>query len=228
QFQGYKFDPNGEYVRRWLPELARLPTEWIHHPWDAPESVRQAAGIELGSNYPFPIVELDAARARLEEALSQMWLLESEEEGLGDSSESVPMVVAFPQDDNEPIRNNPAVREYEDQMVPSITTSSLLLRAEEGATTDAGNNGGHETRGEEVVPSNMNPTTAEGEPTTERNFSGVGRSSEDSTAESSNNSSRGENGGIVPVWSPSSSSYSDQLHPQSHQIINWTRLSQTG
>ncbi|KAK6130739.1 hypothetical protein DH2020_035527 [Rehmannia glutinosa] len=97
QFEGYEFDPNGEYVRRWLPELARLPTEWIHHPWNAPESVLEAAGIELGSNYPLPLVEIDAAKARLQEALSQMWQHETAsraavengmEEGLGDSSES--------------------------------------------------------------------------------------------------------------------------------------------
>ncbi|KAG0448714.1 hypothetical protein HPP92_027684 [Vanilla planifolia] len=71
QFEGYKFDPHGEYVRRWLPELSRLPTEWIHHPWDAPESVLQAAGVELGSNYPFPIVHLSAAKQRLQEALAE-------------------------------------------------------------------------------------------------------------------------------------------------------------
>ena len=39
---GYKYDPDGEYVRRWVPELTRLPTEWIHHPWDAPPHVRMA------------------------------------------------------------------------------------------------------------------------------------------------------------------------------------------
>ena len=105
QLEGYKFDPHGEYVRRWLPELARLPTEWIHHPWDAPASVLQAAGVELGSNYPVPIVELDAAKARLQEALSEMWQLEAAsraamdtgmEEGLGDSSDVPP--IEFPQD----------------------------------------------------------------------------------------------------------------------------------
>ncbi|KAE8666805.1 Cryptochrome-1 [Hibiscus syriacus] len=92
-FEGYKFDPHGEYVRRWLPELARLPTDWIHHPWNAPECVLQAAGIELGSNYPLPIVGIDAAKDRLQEALSEMWQLEAAsraaiengtEEGLGD------------------------------------------------------------------------------------------------------------------------------------------------
>ena len=144
QFEGYKFDPHGEYVRRWLPELARLPTEWIHHPWNAPESVLQAAGIELGSNYPRPIVEIDAAKARLDEALSEMWQQEAAsraalengtDEGLGDS-ESMP--IAFPTDiqmdvDHEPARNNPTLgRRYEDQMVPSMTSS--FLRVEEEVT----------------------------------------------------------------------------------------------
>ncbi|KAK9270060.1 hypothetical protein L1049_025633 [Liquidambar formosana] len=137
QFEGYKFDPNGEYVRRWLPELARLPTEWIHHPWNAPESVLQAAGIELGSNYPLPIVEIDAAKTRLQKALSEMWqreaasraAMENEtEEGLGDSTETAP--IAFPQDiqmeeNHEPVRNNPntVTRRYEVQMVPTMTSS---------------------------------------------------------------------------------------------------------
>lgn len=142
QFEGYKFDPYGEYVRRWLPELARLPTEWIHHPWDAPESVLQAAGIELGSNYPLPIVELDEAKSRLQDALSEMWELEAAsraeiengmDEGLGDSSDEPP--IAFPQElqqmevDRATI-HTPATagRRRADQMVPSITSS--LVRAE--------------------------------------------------------------------------------------------------
>ncbi|KAL6542845.1 Cryptochrome-1 [Orobanche hederae] len=145
---GYKFDPNGEFVPRWLPELARLPTEWIHHPWNAPPSVLQAAGIELGSNYPLPIVGIDAAKARLHEALAQMWQHEAAsraviengtEEGLGDSSESPPPPpIAFPHDMEEDhaadIRNNPAtttIRHYEDQMVPSMTTSLVRVEEEE-------------------------------------------------------------------------------------------------
>ncbi|KAH7846857.1 hypothetical protein Vadar_018936 [Vaccinium darrowii] len=145
QFEGYKFDPNGEYVRRWLPELSRLPTEWIHHPWNAPESVLQAAGIELGSNYPRPIVGIDAAKARLEEALSEMWQLEAAsraalengtEEGLGDSDS---MPIAFPPDiqmnmDHEPMpTNHNTVRRYEDQMVPTMTSSLLRVEEEESS-----------------------------------------------------------------------------------------------
>ncbi|XP_050217182.1 cryptochrome-1 isoform X2 [Mercurialis annua] len=73
EMQGSKFDPEGEYVRQWLPELARMPTEWIHHPWEAPHNVLKAAGVELGQNYPKPIVDLDLARERLTEAIFRMW-----------------------------------------------------------------------------------------------------------------------------------------------------------
>jgi deoxyribodipyrimidine photo-lyase len=62
--QGERFDPDGAYVRRWCPELARLPDRWIHQPWAAPDPVLAAAGIALGRDYPRPIVDL--ARSRLE------------------------------------------------------------------------------------------------------------------------------------------------------------------
>lgn len=265
QFEGYKCDPNGEYVRRWLPELSRLPTEWIHHPWNAPESVLQAAGVELGSNYPRPIVEIEAAKVRLEEALCEMWHLEAAsraaiengtEEGLGDS-ESMP--IAFPADMqidvvNEPIRNNPATgRRYEDQMVPSMTFS--LLRVEEGEVSSGLRNSEADSRGE--VPVNMNQAQGreavdqgnmqivrENQVLPQFNVTSRLRDVEDSTAESSSSIRSVRDGGIVPVWSPSNSSYSEQFvgeengigasssylqsHPQSHQLMNWRRLPQTG
>jgi deoxyribodipyrimidine photo-lyase len=62
--QGEKFDPDGRYVRAWLPELARLPDRFIHRPAEAPEDVLKAAGIALGADYPRPIVDHGAARAR--------------------------------------------------------------------------------------------------------------------------------------------------------------------
>jgi len=70
--QGEKFDPDGEYVRRWVPELARLPNQWIHKPWEAPASLLSEAGVEVGKNYPRPIVEHAAARKRALAALAIM------------------------------------------------------------------------------------------------------------------------------------------------------------
>ena len=60
--QGEKFDPNGEYVRRWVPELARMPKKFIHQPWEAPKLVLLEAGVNLGENYPRPIVDHKQAR----------------------------------------------------------------------------------------------------------------------------------------------------------------------
>jgi deoxyribodipyrimidine photo-lyase len=60
--QGEKFDPDGSYVRAFVPELARLPAEFLHRPSEAPAEVLARAGVRLGENYPNPVV--DHARAR--------------------------------------------------------------------------------------------------------------------------------------------------------------------
>jgi deoxyribodipyrimidine photo-lyase len=61
--QGAKFDPDGAYVRRWVPELDRLPTKFIHEPWEAPMDVLAEAALILGRDYPQPIVDHGEARA---------------------------------------------------------------------------------------------------------------------------------------------------------------------
>ncbi|MDO8950524.1 MAG: deoxyribodipyrimidine photo-lyase [Actinomycetota bacterium] len=62
--QGEKFDPDGRYVKRWVPELEGLSPEWIHRPWAAPSNVLASAGVVLGARYPQPIVDHAAARLR--------------------------------------------------------------------------------------------------------------------------------------------------------------------
>lgn len=62
--QAEKFDPEGAYIRHYLPELARLPTRYIHAPWLAPSLELAAAGICIGRDYPAPIVEHAGARNR--------------------------------------------------------------------------------------------------------------------------------------------------------------------
>jgi len=70
--QSEKFDPDGEYIKRWVPELAKLPKPWFHHPWQAPEPVLIAHGVELGKNYPHPVVDHAFARDRALHAFKQL------------------------------------------------------------------------------------------------------------------------------------------------------------
>lgn len=70
--QGKTFDPQGTYVRRWVPELARLPTPLIHEPWLADTATRETAGVKLGETYPRPVVSHEAARRRALEAYERL------------------------------------------------------------------------------------------------------------------------------------------------------------
>ncbi|PIA52145.1 hypothetical protein AQUCO_01000194v1 [Aquilegia coerulea] len=258
QFEGYRFDPDGEYVRRWLPELARLPTEWVHHPWNAPEPVLQAAGVELGMNYPLPIVEIDSAKDRLQQSVAEMWQLEAAsraaiengtEEGLGDSSDSAP--IAFPQDimdvDHEPARNDTTSipRRHQDQMVPSMTSSFLKVSDESSSE----HRESAENSRQEVPQEPLRETLNQGSPHAFRQNNSppqfninMGLHNFEDVAESSSISRSSKDGGVVPIWCPSSSSSSEQFvveendtessssylqrHPQSNELIDWRRLSQ--
>lgn len=62
--QGKKFDAKGVYIRRWIPELAKLPNTLIHQPWKANKNILQAANIILGKTYPHPVIDHAFARQK--------------------------------------------------------------------------------------------------------------------------------------------------------------------
>lgn len=70
--QGKKFDPNGDYVRKYVPELENVPDRFLHNPWEAPDAVLAEVGIALGTDYPNPIVDLKESRNRALAAFSEL------------------------------------------------------------------------------------------------------------------------------------------------------------
>ncbi|MCW5588791.1 MAG: deoxyribodipyrimidine photo-lyase [Legionellales bacterium] len=70
--QGQKFDPNGVYTRHYLPELTHLPDRYLFNPWEAPQSVLTQAGIILGKNYPYPLVDLKSSREKALQAYQKI------------------------------------------------------------------------------------------------------------------------------------------------------------
>lgn len=76
--QGRRFDPAGQWVRRWVPELDAVPAAYVHEPWTMPADVQAAAGCSIGVDYPEPIVRHAEARAR--------WLASIEAAGISPRS----------------------------------------------------------------------------------------------------------------------------------------------
>jgi deoxyribodipyrimidine photo-lyase len=70
--QGEKFDPDGAYVKRWVPELAKLPPRLVHRPWSATPAELANAGLGPGVDYPRPIVDHDLARKRALATFAEM------------------------------------------------------------------------------------------------------------------------------------------------------------
>lgn len=62
--QGEKFDPDGIYIKKYVPELSALPRKYLYAPWTAPENILQTSGVTLGKTYPKPMVDHGAARER--------------------------------------------------------------------------------------------------------------------------------------------------------------------
>ena len=66
--QGVKHDPEGTYIRRWLPQLADVPQKYIHTPWEMPDNIQVQASCQIGKHYPLPIIDHGFARQRTVEA----------------------------------------------------------------------------------------------------------------------------------------------------------------
>ena len=69
---GRKWDPKGDYVRRYCPELKNMPLRYLFAPWTAPQSVQDVAKCRIGTDYPSPIIDHKQARAHNLELIRQI------------------------------------------------------------------------------------------------------------------------------------------------------------
>lgn len=70
--QGQKFDPDGDYVRKFIPEIASLPNKYLFSPWEAPENLLKDSSVILGDTYPKPIVDLKLSREKALESFKSL------------------------------------------------------------------------------------------------------------------------------------------------------------
>lgn len=70
--QGQKFDPEGEYTKKYIPELNLLPAKYLYNPWEAPKEVLEKANVRLGETYPNPIVDIKSSREEALEAFAKL------------------------------------------------------------------------------------------------------------------------------------------------------------
>ena len=69
---GKKTDKNGDYIRKWIPKLRKMPAKYIYEPWSAPRAVQEQAGCIVGVDYPEPIVDHKVVSKR-----NMVWMKEA-------------------------------------------------------------------------------------------------------------------------------------------------------